>query len=131
MDGMTLLQEARGAGLTVTADGSVLKIQGPRRADQIARQLLVHKSCVLSALAVERLPAPPPDVSNEILSLWNKSEADALIAEAIRWLEKVPTLVRAEGHQRRWTLMDKVDEAYTAKMMENLRSAVADLVANF
>ena len=43
---------------------------------------VVHKSCVLSALAVERLPAPPPDVSNEVLSLWNKSEADALIAEA-------------------------------------------------
>jgi hypothetical protein len=70
---------------------------------------VVHKSCVLSALAVERLPAPPPDVSNEVLSLWNKSEADALIAEAIRWLEKVPTPVGAGGHQRRWILMDKVD----------------------
>jgi hypothetical protein len=36
MDGMTLLAEARAAGLTVEAEGNRLRIRGPQRAGEIA-----------------------------------------------------------------------------------------------
>jgi hypothetical protein len=56
MDGLILLEEARGAGLKVEADRNLLRIRGPRRAEAIARRLIAHKHAVLSALAVK---APP------------------------------------------------------------------------
>ena len=54
MDGLTLLAEARAAGLTVRADGERLRIRGPRRAEPIAQRLLAHKAAVVAALT-----APP------------------------------------------------------------------------
>ena len=51
MDGLTLLREARAAGLTVAADGARLCIRGPRQAEAVARRLLAHKAAVLAALA--------------------------------------------------------------------------------
>ena len=50
MDGLTLLQEASAAGLTVLADGDRLAIRGPRSADAIARRLLAEKPAVMAAL---------------------------------------------------------------------------------
>jgi hypothetical protein len=66
MDGLTLLREARAAGLEVQARDGRLVIRGPRRAEPVARRLLAHKALVLDALSVrhpggdlipEKLPA--------------------------------------------------------------------------
>jgi hypothetical protein len=53
MDGVTLLREARAAGLSVAAEGDKLVIRGPRRAEPVARLLLAHKPDVLAALAAD------------------------------------------------------------------------------
>src|SRR5688572_1000777 len=50
MDGMTLLAEARAAGLEVRADGDRLVVRGPRTQEGLARALLAHKPDVLTAL---------------------------------------------------------------------------------
>jgi len=50
------LRDARAAGLTVTTDGALLTIRGPRKAERLARQLLARKTEVLEALAAD-LPA--------------------------------------------------------------------------
>ena len=51
MDGMSLLREARTAGLTVTAEGDRLTIRGPRRTDRLAKLLIQHKADVLPLLS--------------------------------------------------------------------------------
>jgi hypothetical protein len=51
MDGLSLIQEARAAGLSVAAAGDRLVIRGPRQAEPVARKLIAHKSKVLAALA--------------------------------------------------------------------------------
>jgi hypothetical protein len=61
MDGLTLLEEARGAGLRVAAEGNRLVIRGPKTAEPLARRLLAHKAEVLAALAGPRHLAPTPD----------------------------------------------------------------------
>lgn len=51
MDVLTLLSEARKAGLMVTADGGDrLVIRGPRRAEPLARRLGENKPAVMAAL---------------------------------------------------------------------------------
>lgn len=57
MDGMTLLQEARAAGLTVTRDGDRVRIEGPRAKNALARRLLERKSVIMHALRVDLLSA--------------------------------------------------------------------------
>jgi hypothetical protein len=54
MDGLTLLREARAAGLTIEADGQRLRIRGPRGAEPLVQQLVANKTAVLSALAVSQ-----------------------------------------------------------------------------
>jgi hypothetical protein len=61
MDGLMLLHEARAAGLKVKAEGDRLRIQGPRRAEALARRLLDHKAAVLAALALEAPVTVTPD----------------------------------------------------------------------
>jgi hypothetical protein len=51
MEGLTLLREARAAGLSVARDGDELVIRGPRRAEPVARLLLSRKVEVIRALA--------------------------------------------------------------------------------
>jgi hypothetical protein len=53
MDGLTLLWDARAAGLTVHADGDYLIIRGPRSAAALAHRLLARKPDILAALAME------------------------------------------------------------------------------
>jgi hypothetical protein len=54
MDGVTLLRQARAAGLAVAAEASgKLVIRGPRSAESTARLLLNHKPAVIAALAAE------------------------------------------------------------------------------
>jgi hypothetical protein len=62
VDGLTLLQQARAAGLTVTVEGDRLRIRGQRRADPIARQLIAHKGAVLEALAAGAVPGAAADL---------------------------------------------------------------------
>jgi hypothetical protein len=51
MDCVTLLHEAREAGLEVRADGDRLVVRGPRSAEALARTLLAHKAELLTMLA--------------------------------------------------------------------------------
>src|SRR5262245_54532289 len=57
MDGLSLLTEARTAGLTLTAEAGRLVIRGPNRADATARKLLGEKPAILAALALEQIRA--------------------------------------------------------------------------
>jgi hypothetical protein len=51
MDALTLLDQAREAGLAVACDGDKLLVRGPRGAELVVRQLAEHKAEILSALA--------------------------------------------------------------------------------
>jgi hypothetical protein len=53
MDGIILLCEARAAGLRVAVDGEQLRIYGPRKAHEVAQQLLASKTAVVEALQGE------------------------------------------------------------------------------
>jgi len=50
MDGLTLLREAKKAGLGVRRDGDQLVIRGPRSAEAVAQRLLANKAAVIDAL---------------------------------------------------------------------------------
>ncbi|MGO9179405.1 MAG: hypothetical protein ACLQBX_02160 [Candidatus Limnocylindrales bacterium] len=54
MDGVTLLLQARLAGLRVSASGGTLVVKGPRRLEPMARTLLAQKPRILQALAGEQ-----------------------------------------------------------------------------
>jgi hypothetical protein len=56
MGGLSLLDRARAAGLTIVTDGETLSICGPRRAEPIARELLANKREVIAALTPRREP---------------------------------------------------------------------------
>jgi len=58
MGGLTLLDEARAAGLAVHAEGDRLIIRGPRQAEPVARRLMESKAAVLAALAERGGTAP-------------------------------------------------------------------------
>jgi hypothetical protein len=57
MDGMTLLKQARSAGLTVLFQGDKLVIRGPRRAGPLAEQLLAYKHRIIEALTAASVTA--------------------------------------------------------------------------
>jgi hypothetical protein len=76
MDALTLLQQARAAGLTVLAQGDRLCIRGPRRAEALARQLLDHKVAVLAALATEApITVTPEDLHPDWYFSWEERAA--------------------------------------------------------
>jgi hypothetical protein len=59
MGGLTLLDQARVAGLTVTVKGDRLAIKGPQCADALARELIARKAEVMAELlAATPLVAP-------------------------------------------------------------------------
>jgi hypothetical protein len=63
MDSVTLLAEARKAGLEVTTDGERLIVRGPKQAEPVARQLLAHKAEVMAVLQeapVDACATPAP-----------------------------------------------------------------------
>jgi hypothetical protein len=89
MGGLTLLDRARAAGLSVTAEGKRLVIRGPKRADTIARELITHKVEVLAALGA---PPPDPSVWRSVLPFWPipwrerwGRRANELAKSGIRW----------------------------------------------
>ena len=51
MDGLSLLRQARNAGLRLEAAGDKLKITGPKAAEPVVKLLAAHKAEVLAALA--------------------------------------------------------------------------------
>lgn len=53
MDGLTLLNEARGSGLVVTVDGDRLKIRGPRHLEPLVQLMIAHKAAVIRGLEGE------------------------------------------------------------------------------
>jgi hypothetical protein len=59
MDGLTLLQSARDAGLRVEAAGDKLLIRGPKHAEPVVRLIAEHKAMVLAALAMPGAVALP------------------------------------------------------------------------
>lgn len=58
MDSLTLLDEARTAGLDVTADGDRLVVRGPKCLEALAKQLLARKPELLGLLHQESGPRP-------------------------------------------------------------------------
>jgi hypothetical protein len=56
MDGLSLLVEARKAGLSVHIEGDKLVVRGPKMAAPIAQRLLANKAQVMAALSAG--PAP-------------------------------------------------------------------------
>src|SRR5262245_42120474 len=51
MEGLTLLREARAAGLSLARDGDELVIRGPKRAEPVALKLIARKPEVIRALS--------------------------------------------------------------------------------
>jgi ribosomal protein L40E len=70
MDVLTLLREARAAGLHLRADGDNLVVEGPRTAAPIVEKLRQHKADILAALGAPCCPAcgrrngPPIDIAD-------------------------------------------------------------------
>jgi hypothetical protein len=110
MDGLALLQEARAAGLTVQADGERLRVRGPRGAESLAQQILVHKADVLSALAAKR-PLSAESTGAD--------EAERLVASCF------PAWDNPARNPLLSPLADAVDRAFLARDLERLRQAVA------
>ncbi len=80
MDALTLLAEARKAGLAVLVEGDRLRVRGPRRAEAIAKKLLALKPAVVQALAAQGTPAVSPSPGPRALPpdwfvLWDERAA--------------------------------------------------------
>jgi hypothetical protein len=74
---VTLLAEARAAGLAVRARGDQLEVTGRRSAAPLATRLLARKAEILGALARERFTADPrPDLAHDS-ALWSRLLARA------------------------------------------------------
>jgi hypothetical protein len=61
MDGLALIQEATKAGLTVSLEGSSLKVRGPKRLSELAGRLVQNKGAVIAAL-MEMTAAPAAQI---------------------------------------------------------------------
>jgi hypothetical protein len=85
MGSLTLLAQARAAGLSVAADGDRLIIQGPRRAGPIARELMGHKAEVLALLAGSH--QEPPGASPPLSYPWREVLPDWPAEWRQRWGE--------------------------------------------
>ena len=82
MDGVSLLNEAHTAGLTIVVVGANLKIRGPRRADQLARRLIANKAAVLEMLKSQIAIGPPPSPQPGIVT-------DLVVADGcLRWHQR-------------------------------------------
>jgi hypothetical protein len=72
MGGLTLLAEARAAGLDVRARDDQVVVSGPRSQGVLAQRLLADKAAVLAELRRERIVADPrPDLSGDS-ALWSR-----------------------------------------------------------
>jgi len=81
MDGVTLLQNARTAGLSIEVKGDLLRIRGPKRAASVARELLKNKSAVLKVIGRKETSACWSAESNELID-WFIDEGQYLIPDS-------------------------------------------------
>ncbi len=98
MDGLILLRRAHEAGLAVQAEGDKLVIRGPKRAESVARLLIVHKPEVLAALVPREAPDRTPDEDATDRALWR----DRYAARIVYWFSRGASLAgsRAAGVRR-------------------------------
>lgn len=77
MGGVTLLQQARQAGLNVEARGGKLRVTGPRHLESLARALLARKQEIMSLLDESNpdLRLTPADLSPDWRIEWEERAA--------------------------------------------------------
>jgi hypothetical protein len=108
MDGLTLVQEARAAGLNLRADGGRLVIRGPRSAEPMALLLIERKSEILSVLS--RAGDSPPEspygwriysklLGEEVWLVENDADATSLEAELVAERDQRPVFTVPEVEQ--------------------------------
>ena len=56
MDGLNLLEEAESAGLSVSQEGGLLRVEGPKRLASTAKRLLANKLSILTAMRQRNAP---------------------------------------------------------------------------
>jgi len=120
MVGLRLLDEARAAGLSVTADGERLVIRGPKRAASVARRLIAGKSDVMAALAARdhmRQSCPLGEIaesSDDFVPAWEDCpEVPApcpRCASVARWWNSLgeSRCLSCEPPNAAWTLLRRV-----------------------
>lgn len=94
MDILTLLDEARAAGLSIRAEGGRLVIRGPRQAEPMALRLIEAKPMVMAALA---RPAPMAGAIPFLaMSLDEFRARGALLEVRVPWLPVTLWMVPTE-----------------------------------
>ena len=103
MDTLNLLEEARRAGLRVSASGKQLVVRGPKSAKRLAEELLERKSEVLP-LVCNEAPSPPQPPS-DLRALTDKFTSTGRIRIESNWVPGffwVPDLWRSSLPVSRW-----------------------------
>ncbi len=140
MDGLTLLRQARAAGLTVTVNGNQLVVRGPRNAAATAKELLTHKPAVLEILnqrlgtSTDKLRDSSPldgnssvsvtsvESRNEVVREWAKQRTAAWRRSA-EWYERTADLVRVCAPEAAAEWLRDADRAWLLAGPRALRSA--------
>jgi len=97
MEGLTLLREAREAGLRIAVVGDSLEIEGPKAAAPVVERIRQHKAEIMAALQAPCCPAcarrdgPPIDISDGC-------ESHGVTAEAVaHWWTLAQEMDRTVG----------------------------------
>jgi hypothetical protein len=94
MDVLTSLRSASRAGLSIRRDGTLLRVAGPRSADQVVAQLRQHKGALLEALFLFEERA----ALMEYEGCLPRAEAEPLARASLpRMLHTMAALLRQEG----------------------------------
>jgi hypothetical protein len=134
MDGLTLLNEARAAGLEVRTDGDRLVVRGPRSAETLARQLLAHKAELLYLLTLIPTdytpraldPVGPCEAPIVAVKVWSDvlQQAIWVVADDLpcdEWPTDAPVYTRAEVKVLTRVGPDTVEWVHVTKQMFNAR----------
>ncbi len=124
MGGLTLIREAREAGLTLEARDDRLVVTGPPAAEPLAGRLLARKPEVLAALRAESwfTTDPRPDLAEDS-ALWGRLLARAFALDgddptglcgALHGLRCCGAALVAEGGRLRLTAGEMGDDEYAA-----------------
>lgn len=92
MDGITLLQESKNAGLRVSRDGQRLVIQGPREADLLVKKLLQQKPTIMFWLELKEARGAAKwfsEMSDIDKQVWASRMLDRMEQLGLYW--QVPT----------------------------------------
>jgi hypothetical protein len=116
MDGLTLLDRAREAGLTLGLEGDLLVIEGPRRAEAIARELLAHKAEIVALLSPPESPTEPTKPDPHAHLVGPRSTPWGTWA----WSDPTAPEIEAFGPLLRGVVVDQPDRA---RMLAALRAA--------